>query len=203
MQNLVKAKQKAESLIALIDDVCLRVEIAGSIRRRKSQVKDIEIVALPKTKPGKDLFGNTIEEISFLEIRLNGLLQHNNDLSFDPELKRNGHKYKRLLWHGVKVDLFIAGRSREYGALMAIRTGPWDFSKMLVTKQEYGGAMPNDFRQQDNQIWTPNGPLETSNELKYFAALGIPFWLPWERSEYRLRTFLRKRIAMKHELGIK
>ncbi|MES1181962.1 MAG: hypothetical protein ABUL44_04115, partial [Flavobacterium sp.] len=43
-----KAKSIADKAILLLKEHCIRIEIAGSIRRKKSEVKDIEIVAIPK-----------------------------------------------------------------------------------------------------------------------------------------------------------
>lgn len=46
--NLDYAKQIAEALIEELRPYCERISIAGSIRRGKQEVKDIEIVAVPK-----------------------------------------------------------------------------------------------------------------------------------------------------------
>ena len=42
-----EALKIAEEVKALLAPHCLRIEIAGSIRRKKPEVKDIEIVAYP------------------------------------------------------------------------------------------------------------------------------------------------------------
>ena len=46
--ELQKAKAIAEELKALLEPVCQRVEIAGSIRRQKPEVGDIELLVIPK-----------------------------------------------------------------------------------------------------------------------------------------------------------
>jgi DNA polymerase/3'-5' exonuclease PolX len=47
---------RAQAALALY---CHRISIAGSIRRQRPQVKDIEIVALPWQEPS-DLFGDVL-----------------------------------------------------------------------------------------------------------------------------------------------
>jgi hypothetical protein len=49
----------AEQCRAALAPSCHRIEIAGSIRRGKPQVEDIELVALPKLVPA-DLFGDAM-----------------------------------------------------------------------------------------------------------------------------------------------
>ena len=53
------AKEIAQSFIKNIQPFCERVEVAGSVRREKREVKDIEICAIPS-----DLLGrfNIIDE---------------------------------------------------------------------------------------------------------------------------------------------
>ena len=62
--NLPDARTRALALRELLAPACERIEVAGSIRRGKPEVKDAEIVAIPKTyeveTPG--LFGPTSTE---------------------------------------------------------------------------------------------------------------------------------------------
>ena len=46
--NLQQAQQIAERIKSELAPHCDRIEIAGSIRRKKPEVKDIEIVCIPK-----------------------------------------------------------------------------------------------------------------------------------------------------------
>ncbi|MFH1640834.1 MAG: hypothetical protein ABIA66_02590, partial [Candidatus Omnitrophota bacterium] len=46
---LEKMKYLAEDVVRLLRPYCTRIEIAGSIRRTRSEVSDIEIVCIPKT----------------------------------------------------------------------------------------------------------------------------------------------------------
>jgi DNA polymerase/3'-5' exonuclease PolX len=55
--NLHTAQPIADRVRDLLAPHCDRIEIAGSIRRQKADVGDIEIVAIPKTVTDGDLFG--------------------------------------------------------------------------------------------------------------------------------------------------
>jgi hypothetical protein len=131
---------------------CARIEVAGSVRRRKATVKDIELVCIPKRTP-----------VNRLEMRLGVLLTTNDRPIFrsrrdlltamgrpvdnGPDVRRWGERYKRFyLWANdrygiVAVDLFLATLD-NWGAIFAIRTGPDDFSKALVAHIRYRTRRP-------------------------------------------------------------
>ncbi|GAH73129.1 unnamed protein product, partial [marine sediment metagenome] len=46
--ELEKAKVIAENLKSLLAPVCEKIEVAGSIRRQKPDVGDIELLCIPK-----------------------------------------------------------------------------------------------------------------------------------------------------------
>src|SRR3989344_1789872 len=47
----------ATAIVEQLRPHCIRIEIAGSLRRKKSEVKDIDIVAIPKPYYPGGLFG--------------------------------------------------------------------------------------------------------------------------------------------------
>lgn len=62
MIQLAHAQTIARELISLLNPFCDRIGVAGSVRRKKSIVKDIELVIIPKKVIEKaGLFGD--EEI--------------------------------------------------------------------------------------------------------------------------------------------
>lgn len=52
------AIQVAQSIVAALAPSCQRIEIAGSLRRRKQEVGDIEILYVAKTAEQTDLLGS-------------------------------------------------------------------------------------------------------------------------------------------------
>lgn len=182
-----EAAKKANMLVRLIEPGCHRIEIAGSIRRQEQTVKDIEIVCIPKivTLSGRGLFP---EEGSALESRLDGLLTSGR-LKYDPALRRNGERYKRLLFDETPVDLFIVKPPATWGVILTLRTGPCEFSHRLVTKRSVGGLMPDGMKIEEGRLLMRDGltsnwnEIETEMETDVFQALGLSWISPAERSK--------------------
>jgi len=156
---LYEAEQIAQRVIAVLAPHCERIEIAGSIRRRKPEVGDIEIVASPKIIT--DLFGQPIEEHELDTF----------DFSSIGTLEMGGHKYKKIaLTEGPQLEILI-------------RTGPAEYSHSFVTPKMYGGLLPSPLRVKDGAIWKNELlPLETPEESDVYNLLGLPYVEPWERA---------------------
>lgn len=120
--------------------------VAGSIRRKRPEVGDVEIVAIPS--------------YGLLSERLDLLLKHGviaKAVKIDKnkrETTRWGDRYRAFtLSHTVlsnrvaqperlaqvHVELFIAD-FRNWGVVLAIRTGSWEFSRDLVTRIKRSGV---------------------------------------------------------------
>lgn len=136
---LEAARIKAEALLHYLEPVCDKIAIAGSIRRNKPTVGDIEIVAVPTIyKPeNQDLFGNTVgKPFDRLDEVIDEAAKREGHEGF-PWLKRlnNGKKYLKLhdQYLDIQIDLFVVRPPAEWGPIFAIRTGPAKFSQRLVT----------------------------------------------------------------------
>jgi DNA polymerase/3'-5' exonuclease PolX len=177
-------------VVRQLKSTCERVCIAGSIRRQKPRVKDIEIVYIPKMIRQKvDLFD--YEERPMTDYAIDGLIDF-GFWEFDTETSRNGPKYKRLVHmaSSMTVELFRA-RPQNWGLVMALRTGPAEFNHLLVTPAAYYGAMPGDMEMSDGYLWRQGRMLETPTETSFFGELGLPYWPPQTRTEQRLNEYLR------------
>lgn len=170
----IEGLKVAMRLEAVLGPSCLRIEIAGSIRRRSATVGDIELVAIPKPRISQDLFGAVMEEKSALDIHLEKF----------PEIYqmiKSGARMKQFIYEGLSVDLFTTDVDR-WGSTFTLRTGCADFSKWLVTSRTDGGAKRVDRRVRDGLVWAigESEPLHTPEELDFFNALGVP-WVPLEK----------------------
>lgn len=182
----------AQDVMQVLAVGCARIIIAGSIRRRKAEPNDIELVAIPNvgTYEVRDLFGESIKThtVNRLEDEI-GVLIDSENWEFDPITRRNGPAYKRLrhVESGTCCDLFITDR-RKWGVIATIRTGPGDFSKELVSLAHQRGMFvqvgllhghPPIFAQGKVQP-CPSGEkcpqiIETPEEADFFRALGLPW----------------------------
>lgn len=208
--GLLEAEAIALAIVERLAPFCERLAIAGSIRRRVAEVKDVELLAIParrQQQPG--LFEDlpvTVKAppVDELDEALGEML---GDLVVRKRPDRRGRTFwgpsdKRILWrYGVghadwiPVDLF--GASFEtWGAKLALRTGPWELSKRLVTPRAQGGLMPDDlqftkgglyrFDTQTNARFRTFVP--TPDEATLFRELGLPYVAPERRFDSTFRA---------------
>lgn len=188
--NLEHAQNLADRLVMLLRPACVTIRVAGSVRRGRPDVKDIELVAQPMLKRAQTLFGAEGEWTSLLDLRLQQAIDG------CPLLQRgdkDGDRYKRLVFEGQPVDLFVVRPPATFGAILAIRTGPAEFSRLCVTQRALGGAMPQGMRQHEGQLFRGGVALETPTEESWFAAIGLPQWPAHERSTVKLERYLATR----------
>lgn len=112
MNTLRVAQEQAEKLIEVLRPFSRRIEIAGSVRRRRPAVKDIELVMIPD--PDK------MFDLRYL-IKADPLWRNNKG--------RIGGKYIQFARtpFSDQLDLFFA-RPDNWGFVYAVRTGSADFS---------------------------------------------------------------------------
>lgn len=189
--------EAAERLRDLWSPYCERLEIAGSIRRGKSDPHDIELVAVPKIRSENrqvDMFTVDMVEVDLLSNALEDKKAQGNIVD---RLDKNGRpawgpRFKRLLYHGFPVDVFIVRPPAQWGVIFAIRTGPAEFSHRFVTSRSLGGAMPADMRVKDGQLLHGGQVVETPEEEDFFEAIGLPCWPPSERTLAKLSEWQRR-----------
>ena len=185
--DLDTASFVAVGLSSTLAPACHRIEIAGSIRRRVSFVKDIEIVAVPLWD--RDLWG-TRADTTPLDLVLARLAEDGRLVPRDvivnradgsvERQRRMGDRYKALVAvrSGIPVDLFLPQSDEEWGACLAIRTGPGEYSKMLVTE-----ALRRGLRCSGNLVrdQATGKLIPTPTEEAFFAAVGVPWVKPEAR----------------------
>jgi DNA polymerase/3'-5' exonuclease PolX len=196
---LAAAREVAGELRDLLAPACRRIEIAGSIRRERPMVSDIELVAIPRFEEadGGDLWG-TRTDVDALDRRL-GELRDDGVLAYravevhraDGRVEhqtRIGRSYQALVYREMPVDLFIVHPPAEWGVIFAIRTGPGDWNQRIVTDcQRYLRRVEN------GQVWRSGQRIPCPEEADFFAAVGQPWVEPRERSVERVR--IQARVA--------
>ena len=106
--------------LSVLDDLLPavdRIAIAGSIRRMKPQVGDIEILCIPKYKEVKDLFG-TIN----LESKLPDLLEYLTAIRSWKRIQGGVLYCQYHLLGEINLDLFIT-TPEKWGLSLVLRTG--------------------------------------------------------------------------------
>jgi hypothetical protein len=141
--ELAKAQTLTAKIIDALAPGCQRIEPAGSVRRCKPEVGDLEIVCTPRSKQ-VSMFGELDLSATWLDDILAGLLREGR---LTPG-HANGPKYKSFIVSstGVQLDLFIV-TPPEWGVCFTIRTGSAELRAGERTQRALSngwGYMPGD-----------------------------------------------------------
>jgi DNA polymerase/3'-5' exonuclease PolX len=175
--KLEKAKKIAQSLIEDLKSSCHRIEIGGSIRRNKPEVKDIELICIPvfdQFPTGQmSLEGDPITSFENL------LFEHIAANRDKYGIIKMGEKYAQIeviaFDKYIKVDVFTA-TFRTWGYIFMIRTGPADFSTWVVTELKKNG-----FRPEGGEVSHHGTPCTIPTEDDLFFLLGMDYIAPEDR----------------------
>lgn len=170
--ELEKAKVIAEKIKALLESSCERIDIAGSIRRQKPDVGDIELLCIPKYVAGVDMLDAKIQTL----IQLNVL---------DYRLSKLGSRVygakNKLMLHvpsGIGVDVFST-TEECWPVALVVRTGGKRTNKEIAYRALERGmsfhAYGRGFTQADGS------ELICQSEAAVFKAVGLAYLVPWER----------------------
>jgi DNA polymerase/3'-5' exonuclease PolX len=181
----------ATAAMAALSRYSTRWCIAGSLRRGRSEVHDIEHVMLPVygTVPVEgslfpreaNLLWHALEAMA----RAGTARPHNYRASDLNPMHRLGDRYRGydLLFRGEWVHHeFFAAEPTTWGAILTIRTGPPLFSELVMrafnARREY--------RQKDGELvdLTTLARVPVTSEEAYLALAGLPFVEPHNRDQY-------------------
>lgn len=181
------------SLTVLLAPVCNRIAPVGSLRRRKEEIFEIDVLAVPDLTPPpypRPEFGKPIPKR--YATKLDHLIA---DLGIHGKifLTASGPRQKKFIFVSfeIRVDLYLCLPPATWGVLQTIRTGPHDFSQWIVTQRHKGGALPDGYRIQGGAVRlgeekTDLGPdeppaLEMDSEASFFSFLELELVDPWKR----------------------
>lgn len=170
--ELERAKAIAERLKELLGSSCDQIEIAGSIRRQKPEVGDIELLCIPRYISGVDMLDAKIQTL----IQLDVLCYRLNKLG-----RRAYGSKNKLLRHcesGIGVDVFSTTEACWPVALV-LRTGGKRTNKEIASRALERGmsfhAYGRGFTQADGS------ELICQSEAAVFKAVGLAHLEPRER----------------------
>ncbi len=137
--NLEFAQSVGEDLVQLLAPHCERIEIAGSIRRRRLMVGDIELLCISRViGSSSDMFGGVGAVGYALDTAIDELVTHGSIL-----LKRRSMRGRctygrqnKLLTHvptGIPVDVFAATQE-NWGMAQLVRTGPREWNIRVMSR---------------------------------------------------------------------
>ena len=173
---LARADMIAERFMQKVAPYCQKICVAGSVRRRCSEVGDIEFVVVAK------------DEFSMGQAFPEGY----------PGLKVNGSRLKRFVYpeKGIQIELYITTLA-DYGRILAIRTGSSAYShiELAIRWGRLGWAGTEDGLRRKiecdkKSTWRikpeykncPTLPPVFDTEEKFYDFLGIEWIPPIKRS---------------------
>lgn len=179
---------------------CGRCLVAGSIRRRKEEVKDIEIVATPIMETAYVQEGLFSEEVTVNLLHrwattqlIISWIKPGVSQIVPWKIKPEGKYWRGLLPSGIKLDLFIADYT-NFGLIYAIRTGCADFSSALLAHANTRSRYQTETRWYEDRpelkkrgesgylVAKANGErVATPEERDVFELLGLEYIEPHER----------------------
>jgi len=169
--ELDKARAIAEELKALLEPSCHRIEIAGSIRRKKPEVGDIELLCIPKFVDGVDQLDREIGALVVLGI-LGFRRNKRGSRAYGPKNKLMVH-----LPSGLGVDIFSTDK-KCWPVSLVVRTGGKKTNKRIATAALRRGYR---FHAYGSGFSTPQGDVVCKSEREVFEAVGLTYLQPWER----------------------
>ena len=157
--KLERAQKIATEVIKQLSPYCQRIEVAGSIRRRKAIVHDIDLVLVPS-----DAWNLEGEVLALAR-------------PFQPKL--NGEKLKRFNCKGAQVDLYYA-TPQTWATLLLIRTGSKENNIRLATLAKKKGWH---LAASGDGLFNETGErIAGDSEESIYQALGLPWQEPSERN---------------------
>lgn len=184
--NQIGMKVAAE-LCAALKPVCERIIVAGSLRRRKPTVGDVEILYIGKTEVRQDpadMFANiTInladEAISALEN--SGVLERRKNVN-GSEMYGPKNKLMRHRATSLPVDLFAATAENWWNYLVC-RTGPGESNIAVASAAQAKGWKWNPYGSGfSRQIGLTTEQHVVTSEREVFEFVGLPYLEPEKRA---------------------
>jgi len=182
---------------------CEIINVAGSVRRRVPEVKDIELVLIPKRTIHeiKNLFGEVIRKEVIV------------DPMFEKTIRNTGRvlkgqfsgRYIKLevvhniesIEHRINVDIFMP-QLHDYWRIFTIRTGSSDFVKRFISGvwrrrgwvgTDDGLRLAKECYQTGEYSWAvkkdlanPKLPPAWQSEQDFFRWLGVQYFIPEHRN---------------------
>jgi len=155
--ELKVAQGIAEDVVKQLSPHCERIEVAGSIRRRRPFPKDIDLVLIPRDRA----------RIDYVLMSLgNG------------KMKMSGPKIARVAAGKVQLDVYYA-TEETWATLLLIRTGSKESNVRLCSVAKRKGWR---LAASGDGLFDENGQrVAGDTEQSIFEALGLRYPEPWER----------------------
>jgi DNA polymerase (family 10) len=160
---LAEAEDIAVGVMLQLEPHCEVISLAGSLRRQRPTIGDIEIVCVPRPYDASPLFCSGLATVVNQWEKVKGELPCRYT--------------QRILPEGIKLDLFMV-EADGYGLQRAIRTGSADWSRQVLARAWVRAGYHSEgslLRRADGSVV----PVRTEPDL--FHLIGLPWVHPRDR----------------------
>jgi DNA polymerase (family 10) len=141
---------------------CERIEIAGSLRRKKADIGDIDMVLINKPY-STGLFESGIATVINQWQKVSGELPCKH--------------IERILPEGIKLDIYIT-TEENWGNIYAMRTGSKDYSHKVLGN----GWVRQGFKSDGGYLFRDGERYEVREEKDLFKLIGVSYVEPENRN---------------------
>lgn len=176
----------AEKLVAWIGPHVERVEIAGSIRRRRGVCNDVDIVCIPRLLQTRDLFGEPTGSKNLLYLFLTDYVANSGGKARFQSGGELPGKMVILQLPKCQLDLWFA-TPETFATRLMCRTGSREHNIWLASRAKRLGLKWNPYEGIfSGGVWRADvyegGSLQRfGSEKELYATLGLPFIEPISR----------------------
>jgi DNA polymerase (family 10) len=169
--ELEKARAIAQEIVYWLTPACERIVIAGSIRRRKPEVGDIELLCIPRFVNSIDYLDRMVRAL-VTQRRLGFRRNKLGSRVYGPKNKLMAH-----LPSGIGVDIFST-TEECWAVSLVVRTGGEKTNKRIAAAAIRKGWR---FHAYGDGFDAPGGHITCSTEQKVFEVVGLPYLPPEQR----------------------
>lgn len=171
----------AKDLCDRLRPLCERIIVAGSLRRMKSEVSDVEILYIPKYQEQLGLWGSEQGQ-NLADVAIQSMLDlHVISKRLNTSDRPTWGALNKLAVHryGVPIDLFQTDHASWFNYLVC-RTGPAESNIRIASEAERLGFRWNPYgsgftRLSDGQVF----PMDSEEAV--FSFVGLPYLEPKNR----------------------
>jgi DNA polymerase/3'-5' exonuclease PolX len=181
--TLAEAQKIAVATCALLESFCERIAIAGSVRRKRPECNDVDIVAIPKLKQHRNLFGAVEYQEDLLRAALIDYARQNRPKVYWSTGKEPEPGAVNLILQGPKsqLDVFMATPA-TWATRLITRTGSLQHNTWIAKRAL---ARRGQFKSQEG-LYIAGGLFQPETEEQFYEALGLPFIPPEKREPMHL-----------------
>lgn len=173
----------ARELVQVLRPVSERLIVAGSLRRMKPQVGDVEIIYIPRRglAADGDLFESrkNLADMAIDDLIRRFVLAKRTNVK-GAEMFGSKNKLARHVLSGVPVDLFSATPANWFNYLVC-RTGPALSNTRIALEARTRGYKWNPYGDGFTRL-SDGETIPMDSEEAVFRFVGLPYLKPWERS---------------------